>query len=231
MSVKWYLMAGAIVLSAMLTPGAGHAATQGLAGQFWDVDSVTHINQARTIASTAEIARFIASGVDYPAGGATYIADTTSLATFLGGDAATLTGADNTTLEGSVFRFSGWIYLDAGVHAFSVGSDDGFELTVAGQSSRYENQRGFATTTFSGTFDGGWNAIELLYFENFGNSGLELRLDGDIVTAADTRTAFAAVSAVPILPAAPLLFAALGVLALLGRRTRAKGCDRGASEA
>lgn len=202
----------ALVACAVLLPAAANAAT--FAGSFWDADrsfgNMGHV--AAYIADNDATATFRSTGIDYPNAGGS-ISSSTTLAAFLGADAATLSGGAGSTLTTSVFQFSGTLGL-RGVQSIRVGSDDGFLLTFDGvEVLRQDKPRGFAYT--SGSFDfTDVKVFELTYYENQGNTGVEFQIGGMVVTPAMSP------APVPVPAALPLLAAAVAALGGLRRMRR-----------
>jgi hypothetical protein len=202
------LIAGALSLPAAVT----HAAT--FAGIFWDADrSFGNIGDVSAyIGGTDVTATFRSTGIDYPNAGGSITSDTT-LADFLGADAATLSGNGDSNLRTSVFQFSGSLGL-TGVQTISVGSDDGFVLKFDGiEVLGFSKPRAFGYTT--GSFDlSDVKVFELTYYENYGNTGVEFLIDGTVVNPS------MAPAPVPVPAALPLLGAAIAVLGGVRRLRR-----------
>ncbi|MEM7723197.1 MAG: LamG-like jellyroll fold domain-containing protein [Pseudomonadota bacterium] len=148
----------------------------GLAGQvfvpgtkIWDIDA------ARAAAANAPELEFVASEIAY--GGKK--SDTT-VAEFLGDDAATLTG-DGTAYEmgPSAVTLTGYVFIPAGVHEIKVVSDDGFALSLGGEAfSSHEGTRPAEGTARVAEFEGGLYAFDLLYFDASGSMSLSVEIDG-----------------------------------------------------
>lgn len=155
-------------------------------GEFWDAAGpLGSIAQAEVvIAGGAPDATFMSSGIDYPIGPQTTVVDaSTTLEEYLGADAASIVGTTPTDLTYSVFRFSGFLELTAGMNTVSVGSDDGFVLDLNGSALSFDGNRSFATTSVM--FDNPTTELipfELIYWENTGLTGIEFSLNGEIVT-------------------------------------------------
>lgn len=214
--IRAMALAGAVFWAA-----GAQAATVGLLGEFWDVGSVRSLTEAEAaIAAGGPDLSFVATAIDYPQGSGRTVQSRIALADFLGADAASLSLGPAATLEGSVFRFSGFLDLDAGLRSFSVGSDDGFRLSIGGvEVSRHAGQRGFGVTTVSHLIDAaGLTPVELIYFENRGVTGVEFRIDGETARGAILQRGEIAV--VPLPGAAALMLAALAALGLAGRSRR-----------
>ena len=188
------------------------------------IDGVTSGNLQATFRSTV---------INYPRGGSD--PDTNSTGTKLGGflndDAGTLsflgtapsTGYD---LNDSVFVFTGLVDL-TGVDDLIVGSDDGFRLTLNGVVEGSAGRRSFNETAIDVSALTGLASLELLYFEDSGNTGVtfEARRTGA------TQREFVQAAAVPLPAAAPMLLAGFAGLAALRRRRdqrsrRTRAADR-----
>ncbi|MGO1117233.1 calcium-binding protein [Rhodovibrionaceae bacterium A322] len=128
---------------------------------------------------------FVSTALDYPQG-STDKGDY-SISQFLGSDTSSLSdpAAETLDVQTMVFVFKGYIYIPAGTHDITVGSDDGYSLSIGGQTfSEYSTPRSFNTTTQSGTFEEGVYEFELTYYENYGSHGVEVSssfTDGDIL--------------------------------------------------
>lgn len=204
-----------IVTLLALVPTTAGAATV-FFGEFWDArGQVRNLATADAIIALSPAdATFTSTSIDYPNGSTdTVNSNRTSLADFLGADAASIVGApgvENTSMTRSVMRWTGFIDLQQGEQTFEVQSDDGFRLTI-GNSLIIErnNQRGFRGTT--GIIDAGEGrvAFELIFFENGGSTGVEFFIDNTIATPA----------IVPLPASLPLLLAGFGGLAFVRRRT------------
>ena len=217
------LLISCVVAASVFGFAQGAAAvTMGLSGAYWDTGGLRSLTAAKAASTGTATATFLSTAVDYPAGGTRYVNSTTKIVDFLGVDGASLSGSQNTDLAGSVFRFTGFIYLDAGKNTFNVGSDDGFELTVGESTMKFEYGRYFGRNNLTDRFDGGWTPIDLMFFENRGAAGFDMRLNGAIVTSLSTRTSDVALSAavVPLPGAMPLLLGAMVGAGFLARRRK-----------
>ncbi|MEM7742698.1 MAG: LamG-like jellyroll fold domain-containing protein [Pseudomonadota bacterium] len=103
----------------------------------------------------------------------------TTIAEFLGDDAASLIGDGELEMGPSGLRLTGYIYIPAGEHEVSVYSDDGFALALGGvEFSEFTGRRGTDETARTENFEGGLYAIEILYFDSGGGQSLGLSIDG-----------------------------------------------------
>ncbi|OSP55452.1 VPLPA-CTERM sorting domain-containing protein [Pseudoruegeria sp. SK021] len=212
--IHFFTRVTAAAILALSVSNAASAAS--FLGEFWDVrGSVTSLSSAQRIVSRqAPTATFTSTAVDYFPGRTQSQSDFHTLTRFLGRDAASLSGAQNTRLMGSVFRFSGTLDLAAGTHSIAVGSDDGFGLSFNGASiASYSGLRNFGTTRTTFTSTGAPVDFDLVFFENTGLTGLEFRIDNTIVTDAMAYT-----TPVPLPAALPLLAGAMASLGLMRRR-------------
>ena len=114
---------------------------------------------------------------------------TLALSNFLDQDRPTAfaqTGALNTggtsglgrTTDAAI-RLSGQMYVQAGNYDFRVTADDGFRLSVAGQTLlEFDGNQAPTTRIFNnvslGNLNGGLQAVELLYWEQGGNARLRI---------------------------------------------------------
>ncbi|MBK9082492.1 MAG: hypothetical protein IPL88_10635 [Rhizobiales bacterium] len=164
---------------------------------FDDIDALI----AQTQTQAAANRHFTASRIDFDSAAH----DATTLGAFLG-DAATLTDGGATTAMTTLgLRLTGFVHLSAGEHLVTVRSDDGFLLKIGGQVvSSYDWDRGFSGTTQSVVSTGGLYAVELYYFDNQGDQGLRLEIDGELAgpelfyrSLADYEAALAANGAAP----------------------------------
>ncbi|MEM8790011.1 MAG: VPLPA-CTERM sorting domain-containing protein [Pseudomonadota bacterium] len=184
-------------------------------GEYYDSSSsLNSIAGARAVISASgstPTAEFDAFAIDYPAG-AEDISSGTVLSAFLGPNGSITSGSDN-ALATSVILINGTLDLAPGTYSFSVGSDDGFELSFGGSViSSFDANRAFNTTTQSVTIEAGDNQdFELLFWENLGFTGLLFEIDGNVVDQS--------IAAVPLPAGLPLLLAGIGGIALFRRRT------------
>jgi Ca2+-binding RTX toxin-like protein len=154
---------------------------------------------AQTVTQASPTHRFTASHIDFgaPRGELT-------LGDFVAGAARPATGAA-TEMSTIGLRVTGHVWLDAGPHLITVKSDDGFLLQLGGQTvAHHDYGRGFEATTVRVDVPAGLYALTLYYFENSGDQGLQLRIDGEIAgperfwaTPADYQAALADAGAMP----------------------------------
>ncbi|MBX7132495.1 MAG: PEP-CTERM sorting domain-containing protein [Fimbriimonadaceae bacterium] len=212
----------------------------GLCGFYWDAGPY-YTNEDALAFSNANTAQgeFVSTNVDYSNGMEDVVPDETLLTNFLGFDAGTLTGGvGSNVLETSVFRFQGGIAIrpeyDLDLAApgitvrFDLGSDDGSGMNVA-DITVIENggDHGFGFQGNFATFeDPGLYPVDLVYYENFGVTGVEWyssitggpdsgRPDGGSVGIVPTSSLYCLVPE-------PATFAALGLGALTLMRRRRK---------
>ena len=210
-----YKFATATLFSLGLSSAAFAATFQ---GEFWDAATpVGKLEDADAIIAGGDPnGIFDSTGIDYPQLGDVVSDDATSLADFLGSDADSLAGdvgIEDATLTDSVFRFTGFLDLLAGEQLFSVGSDDGFRLTIGGVVISSAEARSFSTTDVVVDAGVGITAFELIYFERTVVTGVNFSIDGVLAAPADP------VAAVPLPAGLPLILAALGTLGLAARRS------------
>lgn len=200
-------------LVSIASTGAAQAAT--FAGEFFNTSSgVSSLAAAdAAIAGQTADATFESTVIDYPNGSLNSISDNTTLSAFLGVDAGSLVGDGSVDLTNSIFRWTGYVDLAAGSHTLTVGSDDGFRLTVGGNTILQNTPRGFAETSGTFNFAGGVTAVELLFYENSGYTGVEFSIDGALASAA---------TPVPLPATAALSLAGLGALTAVRRARKAK---------
>ena len=187
--MRKFLLCSGLAMGLGLAPIAASAAT--ILGEFWDASSrIATLDDALDIIATGPAtATFDSSGIDYPDGDTNIIPDATTLADFLGSDAASLSGAQDTTMEQSVFRFTGFLSLDDADTLFSVGSDDGFQLTIDGDViSSFTRLRSFGVTETTANLGAGIFAFELIYWENLVETGVEFEINGETVTGVSVPT-------------------------------------------
>lgn len=203
-----------IACATLLPATVGHAAS--FNGAFWDADrSFGTIDDVLDyIDGRGPDATFLSTAIDYPNAGQD-LRSSTLLSEFLGTtDAATLSGAGNSNLMTSVFRFTGTVNL-VGETSISVGSDDGFTLNLNGvEVMQYSTPRPFARTTGSHTFTGP-TTFDLVYYENYGNTGVEFMIGDTVVSG--TMAAATAPAPVPLPAALPMLGAGIAAMAGLRR--------------
>ena len=201
------ILAGLVSASIGATPGQASI----IYGEFWDVTQANQtIDQAlAAINGLAPTATFVSRTIDYPNGAQNQQSSNLSLAQFLGTDAPSIVGDGTATVETSVFRFSGFLDLLPGQQNFALGSDDGYRLTINDTLVSQRNRpRGFGFTTLD--FDPGIGRVpfELIFYENFGRTGVEFFVDGALVDPAP----------IPLPSTASL--GLLGLFALFGLRFR-----------
>lgn len=185
-------------------------------GEFWDVSSPNgSINQAlNAIDGVAPTATFISQSIDYPNGPTTRQNSDLSLAQFLGTDAASIVGDGTREVTTSVFRFTGFVDLMPGQQSFALGSDDGFRLTLNNTVVAEQNRpRAFRFTNLNIDAGQGRVPFELVFYENFGRTGLEFYIDNTILEPA----------AVPLPATAGL--GLIGIVALAGLRMHRRKLD------
>lgn len=159
----------------------------GLCGFYWDAGPYDNNLDALAFSDANPAAsEFVSTYVDYANGPIDTVDDSTLLSNFLGVDAGSLTGgAGSNNLDTSLFRFQGGIAIrqeyDLDLAApgitirFELGSDDGSGMRVAdinvidnGGDHGYGFQGNFATFE-----DPGLYPVDLVYYENFGVTGIE----------------------------------------------------------
>ncbi len=232
--------AAATIPVSTLAGASPSVAGTGLNGTFWNTSSSMANNAAAdAVTQKAATATFLATTVDYTntrTVNGTSVPDTTTLANFLGGNAKNLSGAGNTTLDTSVYLFSGFLNVTQALDttpatgsldiSFRVGSDDGMSLTIGGATvAAYDAPRAYGYSTGTASFArAGLYPIALLFWENGGYTGVDMawQVAGNSAHQ-DVSTANLYVS----VPAAghvseptSLFLAGLGLLATVGRRTR-----------
>ncbi|WP_300029224.1 VPLPA-CTERM sorting domain-containing protein [uncultured Roseobacter sp.] len=195
--------------------------------EFWDVDVGRGNPEKNVIDSLADVlsivegdhqrvadATFFSTGIDYPNGAKGPGRTRQTLASWLGRDAATLTGLGSTRMLGSIFRFTGAIFVDAGINNFTVGADDGFRLTIDGSEvASFAGTKAFTNhdATYDNVAAAGLKSFELIFYEdNRVQVGVDFRVDGAVVQPAQ----------VPLPAPALMLLAAVGGFGILARRRK-----------
>ncbi|MEL7104882.1 MAG: LamG-like jellyroll fold domain-containing protein [Pseudomonadota bacterium] len=103
----------------------------------------------------------------------------TTLADFLGDDAATLSGGGDAEFGPTGLQLNGYLYIPEGTHEISVASDDGFLLNIGGVNfSSFLGNRGTDETGRVAEFEGGLYEVEMYYFDGGGGQSLAMMMDG-----------------------------------------------------
>ena len=165
-------------LTTFTTPDAALPAYSGngLSVQLWTNVNVDTLAAARSyISSNAATANFISTVVDYPNGSAGSASTSSTFASILGSDAASVDNASVLTQSvlNSIMLFTGYIRVDdAGtIMSLGIGSDDGSELII--QDTQVLNNDGIHAFPGSGAgptsiefTSAGLYEIEILFFES-----------------------------------------------------------------
>ncbi|NRA29151.1 MAG: hypothetical protein HRU11_02735 [Parvularculaceae bacterium] len=173
-------------------------------GEAWDgTSTLNNVGDALAlIGSRASDAQWDVTTIDYANGDAINSVSTNgnTLDSFIGVDAPTRTGSNLPNLQNTAFRFTGMIQIDADDTNWSVGSDDGFRLSInESLIGQFTGTRGFNTSSGALGLSAGLYTFELIFFERTGQTGVEFMVDGSLVDNA----------AVPIPGAALLMGGAL----------------------
>jgi len=246
LACTWHT-AGAVTIS----PGQDLAAVpsssgSGLLGYYYKFNTTSNIGtlaQANILISSSggPTATFTTTSVCFPDCAGTSIADTSTMIQFVNGHvsnfAYTVPNSQiPTAINQSAMVLNGYIAItQAGTYTFNLGSDDGSELTIGGQTViNNDNDHAFQVDTGTATFSqAGLYAISIEYFEDSGSTGLDFYASNGAGTciigraancAAGTATTGLLYSTLPTAtpePASLGLFAAgLGGLIFLRRRAR-----------
>ncbi|MEM8693708.1 MAG: VPLPA-CTERM sorting domain-containing protein [Pseudomonadota bacterium] len=202
-------------IAAAMFAFAGGASASTIDATFWDASrGFGTIDQAISYAETNEAtATFTSTAVDYPNAGKVVRSGLTTISDFIGADVSSLVGDGSATLGESVFRFSGRLALAPGTYNISVGSDDGFRLFFGGTNvAEQVRPRAFRLTNRTVEVTGNTDFV-LYYYENYGRTGVEFRVDNDIVDTADLVP-------VPLPAGLPMLLAGLLGLGYVARRRK-----------
>ncbi|NVO24442.1 LamG-like jellyroll fold domain-containing protein [Donghicola mangrovi] len=174
-----------------LPEGAVQTMGNGLTGTVYDVSS--------SFASIQKLITGISSGT--LAATHTFDADTVSFAgtntqsltDFLSTKGTVTSGDGSAAVQTMGMHLTGYIWLDAGEHSFTVRSDDGFALAIGGaELISFSVARSIGATTGTQTYEAGLYQIDLYYYENTGGQVLELSLDGAAIETAQLYTSLEA---------------------------------------
>lgn len=158
----------------------------GLSGSYYDFSAsspITSLSQASQLitAAGAATATFTTNAVCFPDCAGTSTGDGNPLSTLLNGNVSnfsyTVPGTTVTSLDHGAMVLTGYIAVThPGTYTYYLGSDDGSQLLIAGQSVvSYDPPRAFGISTGTATFAAaGLYAINILYYENTGVTALDL---------------------------------------------------------
>jgi hypothetical protein len=208
--------------------GAGCQVNSGTAGTTAGSDAIDCWRDVEAILGLADPegnargpdATFTSTGLSYPGApgspGSGLTANT--LAEWLGPtDALTLNpiGTGTTGMLGSIFRFTGWIDINDG-ETLSIGSDDGYSLTIGTFNALLDETRAFPGTLDTVTYSGasGLQEFELIFWE-------DNRTEVDLLVEFRGGVFHGDPAPIPLPAAAWMLLAGLGGLVAVKRRTPA----------
>ncbi|PRY85037.1 LamG-like jellyroll fold domain-containing protein [Donghicola tyrosinivorans] len=174
-----------------LPEGALQTVGNGLSGTVYDVNSsfsaveklITGIDNG-TLAATHT---FTANAISFSGTGRQSLTD------FLSEHGTVTSGEGSTAVHTMGMHLTGYIWLDAGEHTFTVRSDDGFALEIGGtELISFSAARAVGSSIGTGTFTAGLYQIDLYYYENAGSQVLDLALDGEAIKTAQLYTSIEA---------------------------------------
>jgi hypothetical protein len=195
------LPAGAVTISASQDLGAVPAtAGSGLLGSYYKFTSTTNIGtlaQANILMSSSggPTATFTTTEVCFPDCAGTSMSDSSTMTQFLNGHASNFsyTGANQpSSIDHSAIVLNGYIAItQTGTYNFNLGSDDGSQLTIGGQTViNNDSDHAFSFASGDATFtQTGLYAISISYFEDGGSTGLDLFAKNPNGTCVIGRTA------------------------------------------
>lgn len=178
--------AGAVTISASQDLGAVPVNPgTGLLSSYYKFSSSSNIGSlanANTLESSSggPTATFTTTEVCFPDCAGTSISDSNTMTTFLNGHASNFSytsASQPTSIDHSAITLTGYIAItQTGTYNFNLGSDDGSQLTIGGQTVvNTDSDHGFTFVGSDATFtQTGLYAISLQYFEDSGSTGLDL---------------------------------------------------------
>lgn len=186
-----------IPLSAKVADSPSGAGT-GLAGAYWNAN-VNSNGQADSLFATTASGTFLSPTQDYGSHGWVNDSYYTVQNYLQGGGASHLAGDFTANLDTATYRFTGYINITSDLDLlpggsidvnFAVGSDDGMRLIIGGQTVTEANYaRAFAWSSGMASFAApGLYAIELVYWENYGGTGLDFQWQTNGNAYADVAT-------------------------------------------
>jgi hypothetical protein len=190
-AVLFAASAGAVTISSSASVGAvPSSAGAGLSGSYYAFTngSVTSLAQANQLISStsAPTATFTSNTICFPDCAGTSISDSSPLTSLLNGNVTNFsytTGASAvTSVSDTAMVLTGYIAIaQAGTYTYYLGSDDGSELTIGGQSVIVDDgTHSFTTDSANVTYAAaGLYAISIEYFENGGVTGLDFYAEND----------------------------------------------------
>lgn len=195
-------------------------AGDGLSGLYYAFDS-----RPGTLANTETLinqmggptATFTATSTCFPVCNTT-IADNSTLAQYLGGNAVNLSSNSVSNLSNHAIVLSGYLAIATpGTYQFSMASDDGSRLRIGGTTvidadGAHGFSGGSANVQFSNS---GLYAFDVLAFENADVTGLTVLQNGNAITAGQLYS-----STVPIPAAGWLFFSAVAGIGIHARSRR-----------
>jgi hypothetical protein len=179
------LPAGALTLGASQDLGAVPASSgTGLLGYYYKSSSSSNIGNlagANQLISSSggPTATFTTTEVCFPDCAGTSIADSSTMAQFVNGHASNFsyTGTNQPgAIDHSAIVLNGYIAItQTGTYNFNLGSDDGSQLVIGGQTViNNDSDHGFQFDSSSVNFtQTGLYAISLEFFEDSGSTGLD----------------------------------------------------------
>lgn len=189
----------------------------GLLGNYYQNVNVTSVADAlsatRTLTPTST---FIANAVCFPSCGGN-ISDGLSLNDFLGGNASNVSANSVTNLSSHVLTLNGFLNIGAAsAYNFSLGSDDGSQLFIDGALAvNDDSPHPFTVQSNTINLTAGHHSIEIVQFEDGGNTGLTALINGSPIGSANSTTTTTPTPE----PAALALFGlGFGALGLRARR-------------